>query len=73
MNYENEDHETVARVKYTVQNRYIHTKKLDIMLVLMFDAFKTGNLGQLHPLADMIYCSITLLTEELTNLRGLLL
>ena len=37
------------------------------MLVLMFDAFKTGNLGQLHPLADMIYCSITLFTEELTN------
>ena len=34
------------------------------------DAFKMGNLGQLHPVADMIYCSITLLTEELTNYTG---
>ena len=34
------------------------------------DAFKTGNLGQLHPVADMIYCSIILLTEELTNYTG---
>ena len=34
---------------------------------VFIDAFKTGNLGQLHPVAVMIYCSITLLTETLTN------
>ena len=34
------------------------------------DAFKMGNLGQLHLVADMIYCLSTLLTEELTNDTG---
>ena len=34
---------------------------------ITYDAFKMGNLGQLHPVAVMIYCSITLLTETLTN------
>ena len=31
------------------------------------DALQMGNLGQLHPVAVMIYRSITLLAETLTN------
>jgi hypothetical protein len=29
-----------------------------------------GNLGQLHPVENNIYCPIALLTEELTNYTG---
>ena len=35
--------------------------------VFPWEGLKVGNLGQLHPVADMIYYWITLLTEMLTN------
>ena len=32
------------------------------------DAFKTGNLGQLHPVADMIYCFVKRLTPVVSEI-----